>query len=667
MRSIFFVCAYMVSLCVGDCYLHYPRGSNNRLNEASANRNNANRLFDSQNNNRGGYNAADMNESQGFNEYGTDAQMYDYDNTDWENQRFQFEEVYTAGSKMLMTWTAQHGCGNPKNNCNFVVQWTCDTHDVDGGNQALNSQDSVANVFYPKDGQRIMLRNGLNTNTPQDSNINNVQNTFNANNNNNVGRMESEEFYAYAKERERNKGLFTADQKVGNQQINTRQNPNGNRSGLEIPEERDYYPWWYPSPWKTAAILHNDVEECEEKMLAHDQAYEVKYQCAPPAGATWNQINNADYIQTTNQDDCEDEGGVWRSYIQPNNVPKPVCVENVWSQVNNLGNVDGTEEGGLPRTQEWTIPTSAQLEAAGCHKYTDTSGLKEPYFRLANRVRYNMTTGDYDPYNTDASCNQNSKGGIQSPIEQNPTVDVGTLMQGLRLAINTAQTGRTFQDRSHAYRVMAPVAPLVGKVVHNQNVQGKRGNIVQTFPAVEYDFWPKKAAIKTDECIAFGWVGSNTHNNGNPAGDGQAGDAGEGQGGTDRHNLIQVSRKDETYPLPLDKEEYKADFFSTCNCFRTYDGEPIASGAEISEKDLQIYLMSNGYYSGYNNGPQSLLQKADPDNNDGLLNELLNDTPASLRGVTCCDCNAPGEYTFTNTRNNNFSNRDQKLVITVEN
>ena len=31
-----------------DVYMHNPRGSNNRLNEASAERTNANRLFDSQ-------------------------------------------------------------------------------------------------------------------------------------------------------------------------------------------------------------------------------------------------------------------------------------------------------------------------------------------------------------------------------------------------------------------------------------------------------------------------------------------------------------------------------------------------------------------------------------------------------------------------------------------
>ena len=43
----------------GDVFLHMPRGSNNRLNENTNTRSNANRLFDSQNNNNGGYNVAD--------------------------------------------------------------------------------------------------------------------------------------------------------------------------------------------------------------------------------------------------------------------------------------------------------------------------------------------------------------------------------------------------------------------------------------------------------------------------------------------------------------------------------------------------------------------------------------------------------------------------------
>jgi hypothetical protein len=40
----------------GDVYMHNPRGSNNRLHERSATRTNGDRLFNSQNNNRGGYN-----------------------------------------------------------------------------------------------------------------------------------------------------------------------------------------------------------------------------------------------------------------------------------------------------------------------------------------------------------------------------------------------------------------------------------------------------------------------------------------------------------------------------------------------------------------------------------------------------------------------------------
>ena len=93
-----------LSLCVADVYMHNPRGSNNRLNERSANRNNADRLFDSQvrynpsssslrsdftcmalpfslknliikkNNNRGGYNAGDtLTANNGFQ---TEDQIY---------------------------------------------------------------------------------------------------------------------------------------------------------------------------------------------------------------------------------------------------------------------------------------------------------------------------------------------------------------------------------------------------------------------------------------------------------------------------------------------------------------------------------------------------------------------------------------------------------------
>jgi hypothetical protein len=49
----------LLSAVNADVYLHFPPGSNNRVNENTANRQNANNAFDSQNNNKGGYNVPD--------------------------------------------------------------------------------------------------------------------------------------------------------------------------------------------------------------------------------------------------------------------------------------------------------------------------------------------------------------------------------------------------------------------------------------------------------------------------------------------------------------------------------------------------------------------------------------------------------------------------------
>lgn len=283
-----------------------------------------------------------------------------------------------------------------------------------------------------------------------------------------------------------------------------------------------------------------------------------------------------------------------------------------------------------------------------------------------------MTTMDYAPYTTDSDCNQNNNQQNQSPVQQNPTVDVGVEMQGLRLALNTAQTGRTFQDRSHVMRVMrkptgepGTAAMQAAPKILNVNVQGKRGNIVQTFPAVEYDFWPKIAEVNVGDCIAFQWTGSNTHNNGNPAGDGQAGDAGEGRGGSDRSNLVQIIDKNSTYPAPMDKN-LVTDFFQNSKVYRTYTGELVNSGQGNTAKDAQVYFASAGYFNTVSQiaNDNALQNNQDNVGGNARLQVLLNNSPASMRGMTVCP-EVPGEYEFTCSRNNNFSNRDQKLTIKV--
>ena len=69
----------------GDVYLHNPRGNNNRCDERNNNRNNANRLFDSQNNAAGGY--AITCDRQDINCYSMN---------------------YYGGSLLPIRWTSQH-------------------------------------------------------------------------------------------------------------------------------------------------------------------------------------------------------------------------------------------------------------------------------------------------------------------------------------------------------------------------------------------------------------------------------------------------------------------------------------------------------------------------------------------------------------------------------
>jgi len=710
--SIFLFALYF-SACLADLYMHQFRGSNNRLNEQSANRQNGNRLFDSQNNNRGGYNVGEMGRENGFNNnqnaYATDSTMFDYTNRDWYDNndagKKQFEEVFLDGSVQSVTWTAQHGCGNPKNNCNMVLEYTCDTHPQDTNMVDNNAPNLAADTnqraewatadvrnYNTFTGMRVQLKNGANTGTPDDpNNIRDVQGTFENNNNANEGRHESEEYYAFAKKRTRNKGLFTADQKLqGDDTTKTRQNPGGTRRGLEVPEERDYFPYWRPTVWKPVAIFHNNVQECQTQMrdVILDPARGNRYACVPSrtqvnANTNNGGLDNNDLnalVDSTTQDECTTAGGEWITQNLADTLPDgyPQCVQNAFSQVNNLGNVKDTGKGGLPQNWDWTMPSLAQLRDSGCYVYEsneqDATGAGIQYVRMVTRMRYNMTTMDYSPYETDARCNQNDNAGVQSPVEQNPTVDVGVEMQGLRLALNTAQTGRTFQDRSHAYRVEKAPAAIAAKTANsnliNVSVEGKRGNIVQTFPAVEYDFWPKIVNMKAgSDCIALQWTGSNTHNNGNPAGDGQAGDAGEGRGGSDRSNLIQLMDKNSTFPAPYDKAVV-TDFFAASDVYQTYTGAAVASGTALDSADLpnaqtlsgrdaQLYMVSGGFW----NTEAEVNQN---NNAEYQLNVLLNNAPASMRGLTVCPkAGSQGTYEFACTRNNNFSNRDQKLTINV--
>ena len=95
-------------------------------------------------------------------------------------------------------------------------------------------------------------------------------------------------------------------------------------------------------------------------------------------------------------------------------------------------------------------------------------------------------------------------------VTSDPTtlaVDDNTTLQ---LALDTAQLGRTFQDRSHVI-ILKPRNSLPSKF-QKANIYyiggiGKRGNIVQAYPAMEYRFTPERLTVTTADVVCFVWSG----------------------------------------------------------------------------------------------------------------------------------------------------------------
>lgn len=651
----FITCVVLVIGCYGDIYLHIPRGSNNRLNENTANRNNANRVFDSQNNNKGGYNIGDIGDGPSNNEGEQYRMKY------FQSGPFKTLNNDAGKSFLEIEWTNQHGCGgnedtNPqKQNCQLLLQYMC--------------QDDVNTPT----GTADTLRNGQRTETQTYNRPQNLQETEQTTINRKNNAVQQEEaihepwdWYDKCFVRERNKGLFTADQNLKNDNglqtssaIYTRQNPNGDRYGYECPEERDYFPYWHPAPWKDIAILTDNTSMCSyyQANSFNIHKYHECVEFYTPGGprkpySKWNnevecKANGGQWVEFSNylekasaltsegQCTSTNTGGmtyIWAVPFDATDVTKkeclvrldqPDCKEAQYSRSNHLGN--GAD--GKPNSYIWTLP------------YFPSGNTKRCVFR----IRYNISTDDYDPYRTNASFNQQLNPLVQSIIKQDPYIDIGG-RTALRMNLNTNQAGRTFQDRSHVFLMRPRTAALsASDKIFNLNVRGKRGNIVQTYPAVEYDFHPNTLNIKSSDLLHIQWTGSNTHNNNNPAGDGQAGDEGQGKGGSDRSNIVQIRDRNDNFPLPYEQTTMWA----------AADVKWIFSGSNaISAKDLAVSMSSAGYYKSESEAKSK-----------AKINPLLDNAPASYEGAVL-KFNR-GRYHYMSTRNNNFSNRSQKGTLIV--
>jgi hypothetical protein len=580
MKNFVFLLAF-VALACADLYLHNPRGSNNREREDNTNRNNANRLFDSQNNGKGGY--------------------------CWGPSM-----TYYEGSQLSVEWTNQHGCGrNVKLYCNLVIQYMCSKTTAPN---AERLRDGYTTDRIPEGDQTPP---GYDVTDPNDPST--TKRLL-------YGMHEPWENYLACKSRDRNMGLWISDrEKEGGlspgrrSAIFTRQNNNGNRHGYECTEERDYYPYWHPSPWRDIAILTHDTSLCS---WYQEESQNVKsrgwcYQ-APTAQ---NQQNK--YARWNNEKLCKINGATWKTQ-EPWGIRKPECVIAPFTRHNHLGNT----LDGFASSFNWTLPTSGEeacIEAGNCE--------------CVLRIRYNISTHDMggeNAHNPKTGFLDWTSNALNSPVKQDPTKKQDGLP--LTLAIDTSQFGRTFQDRSHMFHIKKRPSGVSDVTrIHNLNVRGKRGNIVQTYPATEYDYVPQYLKVRVGDMIHFQWTGCDN----NPAGN-----AGEGTAKTDRSNIVQLKHGGESHPA-TDEELKSMNVLFEDQGLRKRMNYIDQTGCKTIE-ELKADQAKDGTNINQNKANCMVLNAAKQYFDGGLVK-----------------MNSSGEYWYMSSRNNNFTNRGQKGYIKV--
>jgi len=642
-----------------DVYMQSIRGGNNRLDEANRERNNGNRLFDSQNNDRGGYNVGKLN--------------------------------FYTGEEIPISWTLQHGCGTDDvKHCEVIIQGMCDP----------------------------MARDGTTTQRIPD-NPANCRN-FNCDTDVKFGRHESYQWYQDCKATERNMGLFQASQQPNRADATrTRQNPGGTRRGYECPEERDYYPYWRPTPWFDIAIFTKDTEKCQAYQQESENVKSRFYCNVPQVVKDANNFGNGIGKTPNNYDACmalapatNDAGNTtvaeWVE-VPPNGMPEPVCLQSEASRPNHLGLIGNQKQW----TYMWTVPDamlnngdaeracvfrlrynitedydgSAADPTTGAFNTLDPGAVTAQYNRKSGGGNANNRpstlpiwekygiTGDEVGLQDDGTienANDNDLGDNRDyRLRNNPRPDVlGVNFQGdyrlrLRLAVNTAQYGRTFQDRSHMTYIMQKPDNIPAEArLKLVTVAGKRGNIVQTFPGTEYFFWPEKLHVRKGDYVHFGWSGSDTNPNNND---------GQGKQGTDRSNIVPL--KNSNYPgnteLAYAPGTTTNNYGSLGNSYPAYVTKPELY--ELRAENLVNFPAQIGDHvqvpmAGFDTETLAALAtlrrepgaKADRGNM-----EELDDAGTSFQMVPV-QAKETGCWSYVSTRNNNFSNRSQKGTLCVD-
>ncbi len=135
--------------------------------------------------------------------------------------------------------------------------------------------------------------------------------------------------------------------------------------------------------------------------------------------------------------------------------------------------------------------------------------------------------------------------------------------------------------------------------------------------------------------------------------------------GTDRHNMVEIPHPNSNYPLPVDKttpstssRPMGASMFKDSEVvwasFPTQD--------PVNKTDLEVAFASAGYYHCID--PVTNVCTDNSVETKDQLNQLLNNAPASFEGAVL-RFPRTGVYHYICSRNNNFTNRSQKGMLTV--
>ena len=280
-----------------------------------------------------------------------------------------------------------------------------------------------------------------------------------------------------------------------------------------------------------------------------------------------------------------------------------VCTDINNTAVNRLG---VTYEGVAESSFLWKLPTQVNTNCV-------------------LRLRYNISLQPELAFEADARANLLHR--------TDPLISVDGVY--VRLALDTAQLPRTFEDRSYTFDIIDRPSNIAEKSsIYNVNVQGKRGNIAQVRNCFEYDFVPNNLTLYENDYVHFQWVGSDFNPLNND---------GEGRAGTDRTNLADIT-------------VFDAYNFAQNNTFIPVD--LINSFIYLNQFDSNCYTYDELIRLGKLKNTQDI-------KNCALLNNATVYFNSRLFKIILGKNNTNKTYYYMSTRNNNFSNRNQKGAITV--